>query len=155
MDSFKNKKNLFTNKMLIACCDLCPSMGYSGDLFYIGKSDFTGPFLNPHICPKCFKEKGEMFFKYFKDITGYPVILTETILDETKINNNNIDNCDMKNASIKIMKDLSITSPYLQNGSYNNGWYFTCLKELVEYLNNDRIRGLLIEGDILSIQMNY
>lgn len=152
MDSFKNRKNLFTKKTLISCCELCPSMGYSGDLFYIGKSDFTGPFLNPHICPKCFKEKGEMFFKSFKDITGYPVILTETILDETKINN--MDNCDMKNASIKIMNDLSITSPYLQNGSYNNGWYFSCLKELVEYLNNDRIRGLLIAGDILSLKMN-
>ena len=152
MDGFKNRKNLFTKKTLIACCDLCPSMGYCGYLFYIGESDFTGPFLNPHICPKCFKEKGEMFFKSFKDITGYPVILTETILDETKINN--MDNCDMKNASIKIMNDLSITSPYLQNGSYNNGWYFSCLKELVEYLNNDRIRGLLIAGDILSLKMN-
>jgi hypothetical protein len=129
-------------------------MGYSGNLFYIGKSNFTGSFLNPQICPKCFKEKAEFFFKYFKDITGYNVVLIETIIDKQKIKTY----FDRQNAFMRTTKYLSIYHPYhnFLDGSYNEGWYLNFLKGLVEYLSNGRICDLLIKGGILSLKIkNY
>jgi len=128
---------------ILAGCDMCPTFGYNGDLFYMGKSDFTGIMTNPHLCQRCFRRNSEIFFRNFENVTGCGVVFIETILTDKYIDEKTLEeNCEA-------VQNLNLPVPYLSNGEYHHGWYFKLLKNLVK-LAKTNWSSKLVETEFLN-----
>jgi len=128
---------------ILAGCDMCPTFGYRGDLFYMGKSDFTGLMTDPHLCQRCFRRNAGSFFRCFEDITGQGVVFTETVLEDRGADEKTLtENCQK-------VRSLNLPVPYLPNGKYYHGWYFKLLKDLVR-LAKTNWKSKLVETGFLN-----
>jgi hypothetical protein len=130
-----------------AACDLCSILGYEGDLFYLGKSDFTSYMTDPHLCNKCFRRNGSMFFEKFNSITGTKLVFIENILEKkSKTDIHKIF------SYVELVKHLDLPEPE-KKGNLNKNWYFELLQEMInQNIDNHQ---LLIDAKFLYPNVNF
>ena len=129
--------------IVIAACDLCLTLGYVGDTFYMGNSDFTGHMTHPHLCQSCFRRHAAKFFQDFERITGCKVIFTETCLE--------LKEKDVKMVEyMKMVEYLHLPIPYSDNGVCDHGWYMKLLEKLIELTQDSDTTKILVEATFLN-----
>ena len=131
-------------KIITINCCLCSYKGGKGDLFYIGKENFTGEMAYPSLCKNCFKRRADVFFNQFETITHHPLVMTETILDDDSMNIDYRLNVD------KLVKHLNLSSPYTKFGEYRKTWYYELLKDLLFYSKKDKEKDVLIKARFIK-----
>jgi hypothetical protein len=143
-----NLKWKLEENVIVAACDMCPTFGYCGDVFYMGSSDFTGLHSDPHLCPQCFRHRASLFFKKFKQLTGCRVTFIETILEQPNNDVKEVIDC------IQMVSGYDLPSSTTRSGDYDAGWYMNFLKKLLELSQDEEAQKVLVKAKFLNPQKN-
>ena len=144
VDESSDLKYEFEEDIPLAGCDMCPSQGHRGDVFYMGTSSFTGPITNPHLCQCCFRKRASQFFEQFEQHAGCKVVFVETVLDAPDMDFYDITAC------IKKVLAYDLPNPYTEEGQYIPGWYMTLLDRMRELAKDDNAHSALVEAKHLN-----